>query len=78
MDKILEILNEARPDIDFEEEKELIDGGLLDSFDIVSIISDLNDEFDINIRVTDLKAENFNSVEAIQNLVLSKQKEVKS
>lgn len=78
MEKILEILNEARPDIDFEEEKELIDGGLLDSFDIVSIISDLNDEFDINIRVTDLKAENFNSVEAIQNLVLSKQKEVKS
>ena len=75
MEKILEILNEARPDIDFEDEKELIDGGLLDSFDIVSIISDLNDEFDINIRVTDLKAENFNSVEAIQNLVASKQKE---
>lgn len=75
MEKILEILNEARPDINFEEEKELIDGGLLDSFDIVSIISDLNDEFDIHIRVTDLKAENFNSVEAIQNLVLSKQKE---
>lgn len=78
MDKILEILNETRPDIEFEEEKELIDGGLLDSFDIVSIISDLNDAFDINIRVTDLKPENFNSVEAIHNLVLSKQKEVKS
>ena len=77
MDKILEILNETRPDIEFEEEKELIDGGLLDSFDIVSIISDLNDAFDINIRVTDLKPENFNSVEAIHNLVLSKQKEVK-
>jgi acyl carrier protein len=78
MDKILEILNETRPDIEFEEEKELIDGGLLDSFDIVSIISDLNDEFDIHIRVTDLKPENFNSVEAIQRLVLSKQKEVQS
>jgi acyl carrier protein len=78
MEKILEILNEARPDIDFEEEKELIDGGLLDSFDIVSIISDLNDEFDINIRVTDLKAENFNSVEAIQNLVASKRKEAQA
>lgn len=75
MEKILEILKEARPDLDFEEEKELINSGLLDSFDIVSIISDLNDEFDIHIRVTDLKAENFNSVEAIQNLVLSKQKE---
>lgn len=77
MDKILEILNEARPDIEFEGETALIDGGLLDSFDIVSIISDLNDEFDINIRVTDLKPENFNSVEAIQKLVLSKQNELK-
>lgn len=78
MDKILEILNEARPDIEFEGEDQLIDGGLLDSFDIVMIISDLNDEFDINIRVTDLKPENFNSVEAIHSLVLSKQKDVKS
>jgi acyl carrier protein len=75
MHKILEILSEVRPDIDFESEKELIDGGCLDSFDVVSIISDLNDEFEINIRVTDLNPENFNSIEAIEQLVKRKQQE---
>ena len=73
IDKILEILNDIRPDVDFNEEKNLVDGGILDSFDIVSIISELNDAFDIHIRVTDLKPENFNSLEAIGQLVESKQ-----
>jgi acyl carrier protein len=67
--RILEILDSIRPDVDFVSEKKLIDDGLLDSFDIVSIISELNDEYNISIRVTELKPENFNSVEAILNLV---------
>ncbi len=66
---ILEILTEIRPDIDFKFEKKLLDEGLLDSFDVVSIISELTDAFEINIRVTDLKPENFNSLEAIQALI---------
>lgn len=69
MEKLLEILDSIRPDVDFANEKKLIDDGLLDSFDIVSIISELNDEYNISIRVTELKPENFNSVEAILNLV---------
>jgi len=73
IDKILVILNDIRPDVDFNEETNLVDGGILDSFDIVSIISELNDAFDIHIRVTDLKPENFNSLEAIGQLVVSKQ-----
>ncbi|MFZ4435677.1 MAG: acyl carrier protein [Flavobacterium psychrophilum] len=73
MEKILEILNDIRPDVDFNEETNLVDGGILDSFDIVSIISELNDAFDIHIRVTDLKPENFNSLGAISQLVTSKQ-----
>jgi len=73
MEKILEILNDIRPDVDFNEETNLVDGGILDSFDIVSIISELNDAFDIHIRVTDLKPENFNSLDAIVQLVVSKQ-----
>ena len=73
MEKILEILNDIRPDVDFNEENNLVDGGILDSFDIVSIISELNDAFDIHIRVTDLKPENFNSLGAISQLVTSKQ-----
>jgi D-alanine--poly(phosphoribitol) ligase subunit 2 len=69
MEKILEILIEIRPDIDFKQEELLVEGGLLDSFDIVNIISELNDAFNINIRVHDLKPENFNSVALIQDLV---------
>ena len=73
MEKLLEILSEIRPDVDFESEKNLIDDGILDSFDIVSIISELNDEFDIAVRVTELGPENFNSVKAIYNMVLKLQ-----
>ncbi len=72
MDKLLEILTEVRPDVDFENETELFDQGILDSFDIVSIISELNDAFDINIRVHDLIPENFNSLQSIVNLVNTK------
>ena len=69
MQKLLDILNEIRPDIEFNNEKSLIDGGVLDSFDIVTIISELNDAYDVHIRVNHLKPENFNSVEAIFKLV---------
>lgn len=73
MEKIIQILEDIRPDVDFKTETTLVDGGILDSFDIVSIISELNDAFEINIRVTDLKPENFNSLAAIAKLVDSKQ-----
>lgn len=69
MSKVLEILEETRPDVEFEKELKLMDEGILDSFDVVTIISDLNDEFDINIRVHDLTPENFNSLESITALV---------
>jgi acyl carrier protein len=69
MEKLLEILSEVRPDVEFAEQTQLVDGGVLDSFDIVTIISELNDAFDINIRVNDLSPENFNSVEAMMALV---------
>ena len=51
MQKLLEILKEVRPDVEFENETSLIDEGILDSFDIVTIISELNDAFDVHIRV---------------------------
>jgi len=69
MDRVLKILQEIRPDVDFENEKELIDGSILDSFDIISIVSELNDEFNIEIDVEDLEPENFNSAQAIFELV---------
>ena len=69
MEKLLEILKGIRPDVDFENEKALIDDGVLDSFDVVSIISELNDEYDIHVKVTELNPENFNSMEAIWGMV---------
>lgn len=69
MGRLIEILNDIRPDVDFAGETGLMDDGILDSFDIVSIISELNDEYEINIRVNELIPENFNSVEAIMKMV---------
>lgn len=69
MEKLLKILDEIRPDVDFVKEKELIDAGILDSFDLACIISELNDEYDIHIRVTHLSPENFNSATMMQDLV---------
>lgn len=66
---VLEILMEIRPDIDFENETGLVSEGLLESFDIMSLISELSEEFDVEITPKDLIAENFNSVEAICKLI---------
>ena len=65
----MEILKGIRPDVDFENETTLIDDGILDSFDVVSIISELDNEFDVQVRITELDPENFNSAESIWNLV---------
>ena len=68
-DKILEILTEVRPDIDFESETELVSGNILESFDIVQIVAELDDEFDIEISPKDLTADNFNSLDALEELI---------
>ena len=69
MERIIEILESIRSDIDFEKEEGLIDDGILDSFDIVAVVGELCDEFDITITVDDMEPENFNSVKAIKALV---------
>ena len=70
--ELMDILEETRPDIDFEKEKALIDDELLDSFDIISIVSEINDAFDISINVNDLLPENFNSVNDMIMLIEKK------
>ncbi|MEN9304700.1 MAG: hypothetical protein RL264_3129 [Bacteroidota bacterium] len=75
MEELIQILEGIRPDINFNEEDSLVESGLLDSFDIVSIVSELNDHFDIAIRVTELKPENFNSAKAIYEMCKILQKE---
>lgn len=66
---LMEILTQLRPDVDFEKETKLITDGILESFDIVSLVSELTDEFDITIRPKDLVPENFNNVDAMLALI---------
>lgn len=69
MERILSILSDLRPDVDFEKEEHLIDNGILESFDIISLVGELNDTFDISIGVQDLTPDNFNSSARIEKLV---------
>ena len=69
MSELIEILNSVRADVDFEKETKLIDDSILDSFDIIGIVSELNDHYGIEISADDLLPENFNSAEAILRLV---------
>jgi len=69
MEKMLEILKSVRSDVDFENETKLIDDEILDSFDIVSIVGELCDAYDVTITVDDMEPENFNSAAAMLALV---------
>ena len=69
MERIIELLQEIKEDIDYENEKNLIDDELLDSFDILQLISALDDEFDVSIPAAMIVPENFNSVEALWEMV---------
>ncbi len=69
MDELLEILKEAKPDVDFSSEKKLIDNGVLDSFDVVQLVMELNEEFDIEIGAEEITPENFNSADSMWAMV---------
>ena len=69
MEKLMEILKELRPDIDFETEDRLIDKEMLDSFDIISLVGEINGEFGISVGVENLLPENFNSAKAMMTLI---------
>ena len=68
-EKVVETLSDIRPDVDFETETQLITNGVLESFDILSIVAELSDEFDVTIRPKDLVPENFNSVDAMVEML---------
>ena len=72
-EQIIEILTEICPGVDFEQETSLIDDGLIDSLDIVAVVTELMEAFDVELGVDDLTPENFNSVEAIEDLIERKQ-----
>lgn len=70
--KIMNILCEICPEVDFETETELIDDGILDSFSVIQIVTNLMEEFDIYIDADDIEPENLNSFQAICELVAQK------
>lgn len=68
-EQLLQVLQEIRPDVDFAHETHLIDDGILDSFDIIQVVQELNDAFDVEINVEDLEPDNFNTVDAMAELI---------
>lgn len=69
MEKLMDILHLVNPDVDYQQEKSLIEDRVLDSIQIVYLISLISEEYDIEIEPQDLTPENFNSVEAIFKLI---------
>lgn len=71
MKEVIEVLNQVKPGVDYENEKNLISDEILTSFDIVTLVSLLNKKFDIEITIADMSPEKFESAESILELVNS-------
>ena len=69
MDKLLEILRTTCPGVDFENETALVDKELIDSLDVVTIVSEIMGTFGIELNVEDIVPENFNSAQAMMALI---------
>ena len=69
MEKLLELLSELHDDVDYENEECLIDDGILDSLDIVTLVTEINERFDVSIPAEEIIPENFNSASALLALI---------
>lgn len=69
MEKLLEILNNLHPDVDFLNQEKLISDAILDSFDIVTLVAEIGDTFDVTISAKDIVPENFNSAKSLYALI---------
>jgi len=69
MEKLIEILENLNPSVDYEKTENLIDGRYLDSLTILSLISEIEDEFDVEIPTVEIIPNNFNSVKKIWSLI---------
>ncbi len=69
MEELLEILEGLHPEVDFTDCDTLIDDKILDSFDIISLITEINSEFDVAIPAEEIVPENFNSAQALYELI---------
>ena len=69
MEKLIEILSELHSDVDFENTEDLVDDGILDSLDIVTLVTEIDAEFGVTIPAEEIVPENFNSAEALMALI---------
>lgn len=69
MEALMKILQDLHPEVDFETNDSLIDGKVLDSFDIITLISEINEEYDVKIPVDEIIPKNFNSARALYALI---------
>ncbi|MDL2347362.1 acyl carrier protein [Campylobacter hyointestinalis] len=69
MQEIIEILKSIRSDVDFENGKNLVSDGIITSFDILQIVMELEEKFDIEIEPQYIEPENFNSAKAIKEMI---------
>ena len=70
MEEIREILIDTRPEYDFLEDVDFIESGMLDSFDVLTLVTELEEKFNIRINGSDILPENFCSIKAIENLIV--------
>lgn len=75
MEKLMEILEDLRPDVDFETEEALVSDEVLTSFEIVSLIASISDEFGVEVTSEYLVPKNFNSAKALWNMICELQDE---
>ena len=69
MDELLALLKDVKPDVDFEHCDTLIDDGLLDSFDIISIVREIGDTFDVTVTAEEIDPDNFNSARQLWAMI---------
>ena len=69
-ERIIEMLTDLRPEFDFTQSGvDFIEEGMLDSFDLVALVSDLENEYGIKIDGVDVVPENFGTIDAIESLL---------
>lgn len=75
MNRILNILEDIQPGVDYLNETKLIDNHILDSLSIISLVAELEEEFDITIPTVEILPDNFNSIEDIHTMVVRLQED---
>jgi len=69
MEKLIELLRELHDEVDYENEENLVDDGILDSLDTVTLVTEINERFDVSIPAEEIIPENFNSAKALWELI---------